>query len=121
MFLKPLSPGGFISDVIDPVEKLGGKVRKIFINHADYPDIRKFGRDVLDINTEVESLKRGLQATMFNIAVYTSRNVLPEHCKVEIEKDEKTGEINWCMTCHKPIEELFCSKPECILAHIHES
>ena len=45
------------------------------MNARDYADIRKFGRDILDIESQRDLLKTGLQATLWGAQIITSRLV----------------------------------------------
>jgi hypothetical protein len=45
------------------------------MNAVDYADIRKFGRDILDIESQATLLKTGLQAVLWGAQIITSRLV----------------------------------------------
>ena len=45
------------------------------MNARDYADIRKFGRDILDIESQATLLKTGLQGVIYGANVVTSRLV----------------------------------------------
>jgi hypothetical protein len=45
------------------------------MNARDYADIRKFGRDILDIESQATLLKTGLQASLWGAQIITSRLV----------------------------------------------
>ena len=47
-----LTPRLLHETVFTPLERNGCVLSKIYLNFIDYADIRKFGRDVVDINTE---------------------------------------------------------------------
>jgi hypothetical protein len=89
-----------------------GVPNKICLNAKDYADIRKFGRDALDIIDSQELLKTGLFAYLFGIGVYVSRQETPGIIRI-VDRIEKTlmhwnsiididpcpGEINDCRIC----------------------
>lgn len=52
-----------------------GEPSVIRMNARDYADIRKFGRDVLDIESEPSILKTGRQAVYSGIPIYVLREV----------------------------------------------
>ena len=45
------------------------------MNAQDYTDLRKFGRDILDIESQRDLLKTGLMATLWGAQVIVSRLV----------------------------------------------
>ena len=45
------------------------------MNARDYADLRKFGRDILDIETQRDLLKTGLMATLWGSQIIVSRLV----------------------------------------------
>ena len=45
------------------------------MNSRDYADIRKFGRDILDTDSQAALLKTGLQANLWGAQIVTSRLV----------------------------------------------
>lgn len=45
------------------------------MNARDYADIRKFGRDILDVESQAALLKTGLQSTLWGAQIITSRLV----------------------------------------------
>jgi hypothetical protein len=118
---RPISPKYFVEKVFDPIKKAGGKLKKITMNVRDYPDIRMFGRDVLDFVTERELLRKGFQATMYGIEVWTSREVEQNHFKLVVEKRGRTSETTWCPAMKLPITGSFCLNPDCVVEHVHDS
>lgn len=55
--------------------ELGRRVTRVFMNAVDYADCRKFGRDVLDIESKRAMLNRGFQATLLGAQIITNRQV----------------------------------------------
>jgi len=121
MLERPLLPKHFVKGVLEPVEALDGRVVKITMNRENYADLRKFGRDVLDIVTRHELVKTGFMAVMYNVNLYVEKGLPSEKFKVEIEQDGKETQVNWCMSCQKAVEGPFCANPLCIIEHVHES
>lgn len=72
--VAPISPS-VLADAFAEVERHGLRVARIYMNAVDYADIRKFGRDVLDIESQATLLKTGLQATLWGAQIITSRLV----------------------------------------------
>lgn len=72
--IAPIS-GAVLADAFALVERHDLHVARVFMNARDYADIRKFGRDILDIESQRELLKTGLQATLWGAQIITSRLV----------------------------------------------
>ena len=121
MFVKPLSPSYIVTNIMEPVERLDAAVTKIVMSPDDYPDLMKFGRDVLDIVTDRTMLKTGLVASMFNVNLYVSRGVSEGKFKVEVDHVGKGHDVCWCTHCEQAIAGAFCNDINCIAAEIHES
>lgn len=67
--------GAVLADAWSLIERHDLRVARVFMNARDYADIRKFGRDILDIESQATLLKTGLQATLWGAQVITSRLV----------------------------------------------
>lgn len=72
--LAPISPS-VLADAFAEVERHDLRVARIYMNAVDYADVRKFGRDILDIESQATLLKTGLQATLWGAQIITSRLV----------------------------------------------
>jgi hypothetical protein len=72
--VAPISPS-VIADAFAEVERHDLRVARIYMSATDYADIRKFGRDILDIESQAVLLKTGLQATLWGAQIITSRLV----------------------------------------------
>lgn len=70
----PISPA-VMAEVFGLVERHDLRVARIFMNARDYVDIRKFGRDILDQETQREILNSGMMATLWGAQIITSRLV----------------------------------------------
>jgi hypothetical protein len=72
--LAPLTPAD-LADAFARIERHDLRVARVFCNALDYSDIRKWGRDVLDIETQAVLLKTGLMATVWGAQIIVSRRV----------------------------------------------
>ncbi len=72
--VAPINPA-VLADAFALIERHDLRVARIFMNARDYADIRKFGRDILDIEAQAALLKTGLQATLWGAQIITSRLV----------------------------------------------
>jgi hypothetical protein len=72
--IAPIS-GAVLADGFSLIEAHDLRVARVFMNSRDYADIRKFGRDILDIESQAALLKTGLQATLWGASIITSRLV----------------------------------------------
>lgn len=72
--IAPIS-GAVLADAFALVERHDLRVARIYMNARDYADIRKFGRDILDIESQATLLKTGLQGVIYGAQVVTSRLV----------------------------------------------
>jgi hypothetical protein len=70
----PLTPAD-LADAFAAVERHDLRVARVFANALDYSDIRKWGRDVLDIESQATLLKTGLMATVWGAQIIVSRRV----------------------------------------------
>lgn len=74
--VAPISPA-VLADAFASIEQHDLRVARVFMNAVDYADIRKFGRDVLDIESQAQLWKTGLMATGWNAQFIVSRLVPP--------------------------------------------
>jgi HK97 family phage major capsid protein len=72
--VAPIS-GSVLADAYANIETHDLRVARVFMNAKDYADLRKFGRDILDIETQRDLLKTGLMATLWGAQVIVSRLV----------------------------------------------
>jgi HK97 family phage major capsid protein len=72
--VAPISPS-VLADAFAEIERHDLRVARIYMNAVDYADIRKFGRDILDTETQATLLKTGLQSTLWGAQIITSRLV----------------------------------------------
>ena len=70
----PLTPAD-LADAYASVERHDLRVARVFMNALDYSDVRKWGRDVLDIESQATLLKTGLMATRWGAQIIVSRRV----------------------------------------------
>ncbi len=72
--VAPIS-GDVLADAYAQNERHDLRVARVFMNARDYADLRKFGRDILDIETQRDLLKTGLMATLWGAQIIVSRLV----------------------------------------------
>lgn len=72
--VAPIS-GAVIADAFALIERHDLRVSRIYMNARDYADIRKWGRDILDIESQATLLKTGLQGVIYGAQVVTTRMV----------------------------------------------
>lgn len=72
--IAPLN-GAVLADAFSLIERHDLRVARVFMNARDYADLRKFGRDILDIETQAVLLKTGLMGTLWGAQIITSRLV----------------------------------------------
>jgi hypothetical protein len=72
--VAPLTPAD-LADAFARVERNDLRVARVFANALDYSDIRKWGRDVLDIEAQAALLRTGLMATVWGAQIIVSRRV----------------------------------------------
>ena len=72
--VAPLN-GSVLADAYSLIERHDLRVARVFMNARDYADLRKFGRDILDIESQRDLLKTGLMATLWGAQVIVSRLV----------------------------------------------
>jgi hypothetical protein len=72
--VAPISPA-VLADAFAEVEAQDLRVARVYMNATDYADIRKFGRDVLDIESQATLWKTGMMSTGWNAQFIVSRLV----------------------------------------------
>jgi hypothetical protein len=72
--VAPISPA-ILADAFAEIETHDLRVARVYMNATDYADIRKFGRDVLDIESQATLWKTGMMATGWNAQFIVSRLV----------------------------------------------
>lgn len=72
--VAPISPA-VLADAFAQIETHDLRVARVYMNAIDYSDIRKFGRDVLDIESQASLWKTGMMATGWNAQFIVSRLV----------------------------------------------
>jgi hypothetical protein len=84
--VAPLTPSN-LADAFARIETHDLRVARVFCNAIDYTDIRKWGRDVLDIETQATLLKTGLMATVWGAQIIVTRKVAPGYMYVCAEPE----------------------------------
>ena len=70
----PITPS-VMADAFALIEAHDLRVARIFINARDFTDIRKWGRDVLDMESQAQLLRTGLQANLWGAQIIVTRMV----------------------------------------------
>ena len=118
---RPYTPSFLADKLMRPAEEAGEKVKRITMNLLDYADIRKFGRDVLDLVTETEVLKTGYMADIFGVQLHVNKNISSGNFKLETEKNAKILKREYCVIHGLNFIESYCQNIDCIARNIHES
>jgi hypothetical protein len=82
----PINPSAFI-DAFAQIEQHDLRTARVFMNARDFADLRKWGRDILDIETQATLLKTGLMATLHGAQILISRIVEPGYIYVCAEPE----------------------------------
>lgn len=72
--VAPIS-GAILADAYAAIEKHDLRVARVFMNAQDYADIRKFGRDIFDIESQAALLGTGIVSSIWGAQYITSRLV----------------------------------------------
>ena len=72
--VAPLIPANLI-DAYARIETHDLRVARVFMNALDFADLRKWGRDVLDLESQATLLRSGMLATLWGAQVIVSRKV----------------------------------------------
>jgi len=70
----PITPS-VLADAFAAIEEKDLRVARLFFNARDYTDVRKFGRDIYDIETQAAVYKTGLNPNIWGAQVIVSRIV----------------------------------------------
>jgi hypothetical protein len=82
-----------LADLFDPVENRGYRVHRIWMNAHDYADVRKFGRDVLDVETRPEKVRQGIVGYIWGAEIRVTRKVPINHAVI-VGSDEGSGDLD---------------------------
>lgn len=74
--VAPISQAA-LADGFSDVERHDLRVARVFMNATDYADFRKFGRDLLDQESQASLLATGIMANLWGARVIVSRVVPP--------------------------------------------
>lgn len=72
--VAPIS-GAVLADAYALIERHDLRVARVYMNARDYADLRKFGRDILDVESQQTLLNTGLQANLWGAQIIVSRLV----------------------------------------------
>lgn len=82
----PITPAAFI-DAFAEIEEHDLRVARVFMNARDYADLRKWGRDILDTETQQTLLNTGLMANLHGAQIIVTRIVEPGYVYVCAEPE----------------------------------
>lgn len=74
LVVAPIS-GAVLADAVSLVDRHDLRVTRIYMNARDYGDIRKWGRDILDPESQQVLLRTGLMGTLWGAQIIVSRLV----------------------------------------------
>ena len=94
----------------------GPDVVSVQMSAHNYADIRKYGRDVLDQETQMITIKTGLMAHIFGIEIRVKR--IPDNLTYVMYKD---GTIKTLCDFHGWNNNQKCNHIDCVVKEIHES
>ena len=84
--IAPLTPPNLI-DAFARIETHDLRVARVFMNALDFADLRKWGRDVFDIESQATILKTGLMGSVWGAQIIVSRKVTPGYAYVCAEPE----------------------------------
>ena len=84
--IAPLTPPNLI-DAFARIETHDLRVARVFMNALDFADLRKWGRDVFDIESQAQILKTGLMGSVWGAQIIVSRKVTPGYAYVCAEPE----------------------------------
>lgn len=87
----PITPD-VLADSFADIERHGLRVARVFMNAKDYADVRKFGRDILDIESQADLLATGLMANLWGAKIIVSR-IVPVGRVYSLAEPEYVGRI----------------------------
>lgn len=87
----PITPD-VLADSFADIERHDLRVARIFMNAKDYTDVRKFGRDILDVESQAALLATGLMANLWGAKIIVSR-IVPVGQVYVLAEPEYVGRI----------------------------
>lgn len=85
-------PGVVLADAYAKLEMLNRRVGFVLMHPADYTDLRKFGRDVLDVETQARLLKTGLVGKLWGANILIN-NQFPKGNVILLDHDVVHGTV----------------------------
>lgn len=77
-----------LSKLLFKIEEQDKLVKQVWLHCTDYAELRKFGRDILDIESRVEYLRKGRQASLWSTDIWINRMIPPGWCRLIEEGQE---------------------------------
>ena len=110
-------PSFFVKEILSQ-----GAIIRITMNATDYADIRKTGRDVLDVEYDAALLRAGCMGRIYNVPLHVKRSGLlqRDHFILERIDNNLTIVYGWCANSKKNFIT-DCGNPECVLQKIFDT
>lgn len=90
--INNLSPG-MLADGFSVIEAQDLLVKEVLMNAYTYADLRKYGKNILDLETDVKRLKEGIMAYLWGATIIVLKKI-PEHTAIVLsEPAEKLAVI----------------------------
>ncbi len=116
---KPITISFLQELVWENFRKRGKTIKSISMSPFDFADIRKFGRDTLNIEHNMENLKKGIQGTLFGVTILTmGRNIKQGELLVD-DTDDIRSVV--CMHCHQIQSGTTCTSDICVVRTVLEA
>ena len=117
-----LTPELMHEAIFTPLERKGWRLSKVYLNFVDYADMRKFGRDVLDINTDRNMLIQGFQGSVWGVEV---RTLMDDGKRVPmgmVQVEDASGrQQSVCLRCKSLFDGKGCQSNSCIVMDVQDS
>jgi hypothetical protein len=84
--MAPLTPAA-LKDAWARIETHDLRVARIFMNALDFADVRMWGRDILDLESQASLLKTGLMGILWGAQIIVTRKVAPGYAYVCAEPE----------------------------------
>jgi hypothetical protein len=108
--------------IFAPLKRKGWTLSKVYLSHVDYADMRKFGRNALDINTDMNLLRQGIQGYIWGVEMRT-RTDDGKRVPVGTVRVEDVGgrQQSVCLRCKSLFDSSSCQSDLCIVMDVQDS
>jgi len=87
---SPLTPSD-LADIFAEIERKELRVETVLLNAKTFCDMRKWGRDILDLEKRKKELQKGLMAMVWGAYIIINKNVPDGTVLVTSEEDKKVS------------------------------